>query len=126
MWQVTQESNTGLTGGQSIIQEHPSFLLHLQAETMGLHHAAGTHADSSAQPTGLADTYTLRLAAIFVILVAGLIGVMPPLIGSWMTGSPNGVTARLIRGCSGGIILSLALVSMWLLEGLIKIYVSAQ
>jgi hypothetical protein len=45
------------------------------------------------------------------VAVAVFAGVMPPLIGSWLSGSPNSVTARVIRAASGGIILALALVS---------------
>jgi hypothetical protein len=44
-------------------------------------------------------------------MFAALSGVMPPLIGSWLSGSPNSITARVIRAASGGIILALALVS---------------
>lgn len=57
------------------------------------------------------QTFKLRLAAIFVVLAAGLLGVIPPITGSWLTDAPNGITARLIRAASGGIILALALVS---------------
>lgn len=56
------------------------------------------------------QTFTLRLVAIFVILVAGLLGVIPPLVGSWLSGSPNSTTSRVVRAGSGGIILALALV----------------
>jgi len=76
------------------------------------HFVAHGHGADHSSDTAVGDgTFTLRLVAIFVILVAGLLGVIPPLIGSWLTGAPNGVTARLIRACSGGIILALALVS---------------
>jgi hypothetical protein len=80
-------------------------------QLLGMSHSA--HAEAhSADDSGIADqTFKLRLAAIFVVLAAGLLGVIPPIIGSWLTGAPNGTTARLIRAASGGIILALSLVS---------------
>jgi hypothetical protein len=46
---------------------------------------------------------------------------MPPLIGSWLRSSPNSTTARLIRACSGGIILSLALVGTGTAVGVVAV-----
>lgn len=107
---------------------------------MQLIHASHMHPPGQQAAAG-EDTLNLRIAAVFITLVAGLIGespfvdaflpvtpslhlmlqqltvlepaagVVPPLIGSWLSGSPNSVTARVIRAASGGIILALALVS---------------
>jgi hypothetical protein len=76
-----------------------------QMQLLGMSQSAHAEAHIADQ------TFKLRLAAIFVVLAAGLLGVIPPIIGSWLTGAPNGTTARLIRAASGGIILALSLVS---------------
>jgi hypothetical protein len=89
----------------------PSVAMKLQHFVSHAHDAAAAGDDPAAAAQEAATTFNLRLAAIFVVLLAGLLGTMPPLIGSWLRGSPNSITARLIRACSGGIILSLALVS---------------
>lgn len=76
---------------------------------------AAAHADEHSSTDGgaIADqTFKLRVAAIFAILAAGLLGVIPPIVGSWLTGSPNSTTSRVIRAASGGIILALSLVSV--------------
>uniref|UniRef100_A0A383VUD7 Zinc/iron permease n=1 Tax=Tetradesmus obliquus TaxID=3088 RepID=A0A383VUD7_TETOB len=44
-----------------------------------------------------------------VILVGGLAGVLPPLLGKWLA-SPDSVTGRAVRAFSGGAILGVALI----------------
>jgi hypothetical protein len=56
------------------------------------------------------SSLNLRLLAMAVILIGGLAGVLPPLMGKWMA-SPDSITSRAVRAFSGGTILGVALVS---------------
>jgi hypothetical protein len=56
------------------------------------------------------SSLNLRLLAMAVILVGGLAGVLPPIMGKWMA-SPDSITGRAVRAFSGGAILGVALVS---------------
>lgn len=67
------------------------------------HHGQELHAATS--------TLYLRVAALFIILVGGLVGVVPPICGSWLKANPDSAAARALRAFSGGTILALALVS---------------
>ncbi|GBF95975.1 zinc-nutrition responsive transporter [Raphidocelis subcapitata] len=86
---------------------------HLAAAPDGPQAAAGLGL-SSADPAQ--QSLTLRVAALFVILAAGLLGGVPPLL---LRGCqvPDAAPGRLARAFGGGVILALALVHV-LPEGL--------
>jgi hypothetical protein len=56
------------------------------------------------------DTLQLRVLSMAIIFAAGMLGVLPPILGRWLSGSSTTALARLIRAFSGGTILALAMV----------------
>jgi hypothetical protein len=67
------------------------------------------HDHGSEAAAGGMSSLNLRLLAMAVILVGGLAGVLPPIMGKWMA-SPDSITGRAVRAFSGGAILGVALV----------------
>jgi hypothetical protein len=67
------------------------------------------HDHGSEAAAGGMSSLNLRLLAMAVILVGGLAGVLPPIMGKWMA-SPDSITCRAVRAFSGGAILGVALV----------------
>jgi hypothetical protein len=83
-------------------------------------HHGHAHADEHEHEHGEAtagglSALDLRLLAMAVILVGGLAGVVPPIMGRWLA-SPDSITGRAVRAFSGGAILGLALVGVLLLR----------
>jgi hypothetical protein len=67
------------------------------------------HGEAATAAGGM-SSLNLRLVAMAVILVGGLAGVLPPIMGKWLA-SPDSITGRAVRAFSGGAILGVALVS---------------
>eukprot|EP00882_Tetradesmus_deserticola_P004878 GHRQ01005140.1.p1 GENE.GHRQ01005140.1~~GHRQ01005140.1.p1 ORF type:complete len:448 (+),score=82.70 GHRQ01005140.1:167-1345(+) len=82
----------------------PSLADH-DAHVGGAHDEHHDHGEAAA---GM-SSFNLRLLAMAVILVGGLAGVLPPLIGKWLA-SPDSITGRAVRAFSGGAILGVALI----------------